>query len=61
VHVEGEFAVLTYRSAIRIQELARRHPGRIRVVDEQSAYIPLEEKRPAAEVAAILKALLQVS
>ncbi|HEU5115169.1 MAG TPA: transcription-repair coupling factor, partial [Isosphaeraceae bacterium] len=61
VHVEGEFAVLTYRSAIRMQDLARRHPGRIRVVDEQSAYVPLEEKRPAAEVAELVKTLLQVS
>jgi transcription-repair coupling factor (superfamily II helicase) len=60
LHVEGEFAVLTYRSARKIQDLARRHPGRVRVVDERTAYIPLEERRPAAEVAAVVKSLLQV-
>jgi transcription-repair coupling factor (superfamily II helicase) len=59
LHVEGEYAVLTYRSARRIEELARRHPGRIRVVDERTAYVPLEERLPAAEVAAVVRSLLQ--
>ncbi len=62
IHVEAEFLVLTYRSARRIEELARRcPPGQVRVVDERTAYVPLEERRPAAEVAAVAKALLQVS
>jgi transcription-repair coupling factor (superfamily II helicase) len=61
IHVEGEYAVLTYRSARRIEELARKNPGMIRVVDERTAYVPLEERRPAAEVAAVVKSLLQVS
>jgi transcription-repair coupling factor (superfamily II helicase) len=61
IHVENEFIVLTYRSARRIEELARRQPGKIRVVDERHVYVPLEEKRPTAEVAAILESLLRAS
>ncbi len=59
VHVEDEYLVLIYRSARRIEELARRHPGRVRVVDDHTAYVPLEEARPAAEIAVIAKSLLQ--
>src|SRR5262249_49761847 len=46
IHVEDEYAVLTYRSARRIETLARLRPDRIRVADERTAYVPLEEKRP---------------
>ncbi len=43
IHVEHEYAVLTYRSARRIEALARQNPpGRVRVVDDHSAYIPLD-------------------
>ena len=57
MHVEDDYAVLTYRNARRIEALARAHPKRVRVVDEKTAYVPLEEKRPpAAEVAAASKA-----
>ena len=41
IHVEDEYAVLTYRSARRIETLARLRPGRVRVVDEKTAYVPL--------------------
>ena len=61
IHVEDGYAVLGYRSAKRIEILARHHPGRVRVVDERTAYIPLEDERrrpPGAVVAAELKALL---
>ncbi len=61
VHIEGEFAVFTFRSARKIQELARRKPGQIRVVDERTAYVPLDEIRTAPEIADRLKAILSVS
>ncbi len=62
VHVEDEYAVLTYRNAQRIATLARLHPRLVRIVDEKSAYIPLEEKRPRGSVvAAVVKPLLQAS
>ena len=59
IHVEGEFAVLTYRSARRIEALAKANPRMIRVVDERTAYVPLEEKNlKAAVVAGIVRGLL---
>jgi len=62
LHVEDEYAVLTYRSARRIEALSKLKPGRIRVADERSAYIPLEEKRPHGSVVApILKEILTAS
>jgi transcription-repair coupling factor (superfamily II helicase) len=64
IHVEDEYAVLTYRSARRIESLAKARPGRIRVVDDRTAYVPLdtEEKFPGGRfVAPVLKALLQAS
>jgi transcription-repair coupling factor (superfamily II helicase) len=60
VHVEDEYAVLTYRNARAIETLARRHPGLVRIVDEKTAYVPLEEKWPkGAFVAGVVKPLLQ--
>jgi transcription-repair coupling factor (superfamily II helicase) len=60
IHIEDEFAVLSYREAKRMENLARVHPGRVRIVDEKSAYVPLEKRRPpGAEVVAVLKSLLQ--
>jgi transcription-repair coupling factor (superfamily II helicase) len=61
IHVEDEYAVLTYRSARRIETLARLHRGRVRIVDERRAYVPLgDEKRPhGSVVAGVLKPLLE--
>jgi transcription-repair coupling factor (superfamily II helicase) len=62
IHVEDEYAVLTYRSARRIETLARLRPGRIRVADERTAYVPLEEKRPhGSVVAAAVRDILQAT
>ena len=64
LHVEDEFAVLTYRSARRIEKLARLRPGLIRVVDDRTAYVPLgvDEKRPHGSVVApIVKSILEAS
>jgi transcription-repair coupling factor (superfamily II helicase) len=62
VHVEDEYAVLTYRSARRIESLARLRPGQIRVADDKAAYVPLEEKRPHGSVVApVVKAILEAN
>jgi transcription-repair coupling factor (superfamily II helicase) len=61
IGVEGTFAVLAYRSARRIAELARRHPGRIRVADARSAYVPFDDPPKPKEVIAALESLLQAS
>ncbi len=59
IHVEGEYAVLTYADARRIQTLAARHKGRVRIADEKKAYIPLGEDRVTTpEIVATLKELL---
>lgn len=60
IHVEDEYIVLTYRSAKKIESLARRHPGLVRVVDEKTAYVPMEDKWPKGDVvAAVLKTMLE--
>ena len=62
IHVEGEYAVLKYRNPSRVAKLAARHPKLVRIVDEKSAYIPLDEKRPhGSVVTAVVKPLLQAS
>lgn len=59
VHVEDEYLVLSYRSARRIEELARKHPGRIRVVDARTAYVPLHDRLPSDQMIRILKEILR--
>ncbi len=59
IHLEEEYAVLTYRSPRRIESLAKAHPSRVRLVDEKTAYVPLEEKNPrASRVSTVLRELL---
>jgi transcription-repair coupling factor (superfamily II helicase) len=48
IRLEEQYAVFGYRSAKRIQELAASSAGRLRVVDAQSAYLPLHDSKPAA-------------
>ena len=52
IHIEGDFAVLTYRDPKRIAALAKVHGDRVRIADERTAYIPLPERRPAGAVVA---------
>jgi transcription-repair coupling factor (superfamily II helicase) len=60
IHREAEYAVLTYRNASRIEALAKRHKGKVRVVDAKRAYIPLgEDPLKPSEVAEILRNLLK--
>lgn len=59
IHVEGDYVVFTYRDARRIETLAKRNKGKVRVVDEKSAYVPLgEEPVTAPEIVAVVKELL---
>jgi transcription-repair coupling factor (superfamily II helicase) len=61
IHVEDDYAVLTYRSPQQIALLAQLRRGQVRIADDHSAYVPLDEKRPkGAVVAQVLKALLHV-
>jgi transcription-repair coupling factor (superfamily II helicase) len=42
IHVEqGQYVVLTYRDPARMEALARRHPGQVRIVDARKSYVPL--------------------
>lgn len=61
VHVEDEYAVLTYQSAKTIERLSKIRPGRVRVADHRTAYVPFLEKHPpGAVVAAALRELLTI-
>ncbi|HVX13709.1 MAG TPA: transcription-repair coupling factor [Pirellulales bacterium] len=49
IHLEDLYAVFTYKDRPRIEALAKRHPGRLRVVDGRSAYLPLGKQLPATD------------
>jgi transcription-repair coupling factor (superfamily II helicase) len=57
---EDSYAVLRYTDRRMIEELAGRHRGQVRIVDERSAYIPLDRQTAQSErVLDPLKALLR--
>jgi len=59
IHVEDEYAVLTYRNARRVEKLAKLRPGRVRVVDAKTAYVPLDERRlHGSAVAPVVREIL---
>jgi len=61
IHIEDDFAVLTYRNPKRIAALGQLHPDKVRIADDRTAYVPLEEKKPkGSEVAGVLKELLSL-
>jgi len=41
IYAEGEFVVLRYDDRPRIEQLVRQHQTKLRLVDEQSVYLPL--------------------
>jgi transcription-repair coupling factor (superfamily II helicase) len=52
IAVEEEFLVLAFGDKRRIEQLARRHGNKLRVLDHQKAYWPVaEEKRSLLEIA----------
>jgi len=61
IHVEkGEYVVLTYNDRTRIEALARRHPGLVRVVDARKSYVPLgEDPVKTPEIAERVRDLLR--
>jgi transcription-repair coupling factor (superfamily II helicase) len=60
IHIEGEYAVFTYRDPQRIEALAARHRGRIRIVDARRAYVPLgEDPLKPAQIAELLRSILR--
>ncbi len=61
IHLEDEFLVLTYRNPRRIEALGKQYPGRIRIVDSSSAYVPLEGATTADAIAKIAVVLLHPS
>ncbi|MFO1021333.1 MAG: transcription-repair coupling factor [Planctomycetales bacterium] len=60
IHLEGEFAVLGYRHPRKIKQLAETAGGRLRIVDQKSAYFVLNPEDTTSEgLLNSLKALLQ--
>ncbi|HBO44287.1 MAG TPA: hypothetical protein DD670_10220 [Planctomycetaceae bacterium] len=60
IHLEDGYAVFRYGNPERIKELAAQSGRRLRVVDAQSAYLPLaNESRDPAMVREAVKSLLQ--
>lgn len=41
IYMEGRFLVFRYADRARIEQLARYHRGRLRIVDESSVYLPI--------------------
>ena len=61
IHVEPPYVVFRYRSARLIRELAAQSGGKLRVVDNQSAYLPLEgDKESPESIRRQVKSLLQL-
>jgi transcription-repair coupling factor (superfamily II helicase) len=57
---EDGYAVFGYTDRGKIEELARRHRGKLRIVDEHAAYLPLDRELAQSErVVEPIKALLQ--
>lgn len=60
IHLEDHYLVFGYTSRPRIQQLAKRHPGQLRVVDEHSAYYPLPQRNLGADaLIALAKSVLR--
>jgi transcription-repair coupling factor (superfamily II helicase) len=59
---EDTYAVLGYTDRRKIEELAERHRGKVRIVDHRSAYVPLDRQVAQSElVLEPVKALLLAS
>jgi len=43
VFIEGDFVVFRYDDRPRIEQLVRQHAGKLRLVDDQSVYLPLPQ------------------
>jgi transcription-repair coupling factor (superfamily II helicase) len=60
IHVENEFIVLGYTSRPRIDQLAKKSGGHLRVVDDTSAYLPVsQEVIESGQVVEVVESLLR--
>jgi transcription-repair coupling factor (superfamily II helicase) len=60
VHLEEGYAVLRYANRRRIEELAKKSGERLRIVDGESAYLPLgKEITQSEQIVAAVQSLLQ--
>jgi transcription-repair coupling factor (superfamily II helicase) len=56
---EQGFLVFRYASRQRIEELARKHPRQLRIVDSQSAYFPLPKGETGADLLQLAELVLR--
>ena len=60
IYIEGEFVVFKYDDRQRIEQLARLHKGKLRIVDERSVYLPLPHNLTETDrIWRIVKAVLR--
>jgi len=59
IHLEQGYAVFRYSDPRRIKQLAAASRSELRIVDAQSAYLPLGEAVSSADILARIKSLLQ--
>jgi transcription-repair coupling factor (superfamily II helicase) len=59
IHMEPPYVVFRYRSAQLVRELSSQSGGKLRIVDNQSAYLPLEDGVSPELLRARVKSLLQ--
>jgi transcription-repair coupling factor (superfamily II helicase) len=60
IHLEDGFAVLGYTDRRRMEQLAKKSGGRLRIVDDSSAYLPLgKELSESQQIVAAVESLLR--
>jgi transcription-repair coupling factor (superfamily II helicase) len=60
MHLEDAYVVFTYKNRSRIEALAKRRAGRLRIVDGRSVYLPMgKEVLPIDELYELVKSMLQ--
>lgn len=60
IYIENQYVVFRYENSKRIDQLARHHPGRLRIVDEKSAYLPLAQAdRTPTRLLAVVQSVLR--
>ncbi|MBI1322250.1 transcription-repair coupling factor [bacterium] len=52
IHIDDAYAVLKGRSPTKLARLASLRKGEVRIIDDATAYIPLEQRKPPAELVA---------
>jgi transcription-repair coupling factor (superfamily II helicase) len=60
IQMEDQFVVFRYANRARIEQLARNHKGKLRIVDDKSAYLPiLPEQREPTRLLRLVKSVLR--